>query len=83
MIGLFSLLVAIIAIFFCSRYFVFLFQKPTESSGGHLPASGNDLDYYLEAIVENSLAVAEKCEHQKRKLRIAKACQEVMAKRNF
>ena len=53
--------------------FRFSFQKPLESTPSRL-------DYYLEAIVHNSLAVAEKCEHQKRKLRIAKACQEVMAK---
>ena len=67
-------------VFSCFSYFVFLFQKPTESTAGRLPASSNDLDYYLDAIVRNSLAVAEKCEHEKRKFRIAKACQEVVAR---
>ena len=48
------------------------------ASASRLPTSGSDLDYYLDAIVRNSLAVAEKCENQKRKLRIAKACHEVI-----
>lgn len=42
-----------------------------------LPLPSDDLDYYLDAIVRNSLAVAEKCENQKRKIRIAQACHEV------
>ena len=47
------------------------------SSSAGSSTAGDHLDYYLEAIVRNSLAVAEKCENQKQKLRIAKACQEV------
>ncbi|XP_028412831.1 uncharacterized protein LOC114535726 isoform X1 [Dendronephthya gigantea] len=57
-------------------------EKPLEpASVSHMPTSGSDLDYYLDAIVRNSLAVAEKCENQKRKLRIAKACHEVLETR--
>ena len=57
---------------------IFLLKTQSESSASRLPAAGSDLDYYLDAIVRNSLAVAEKCEDVKRKLRIAKACQEVI-----